>query len=178
MKINSIKIKTLAWFIGIVATILVLFSYLLFYFMENSIKDSVAQELKSTITLLSNNKKANLGKIKLNIIKDGKSIYQSEKFEKMPYKEDGLYFFYIDNEDYALFIKTIKNKKYISYIEDYDKQKDNLEKALVVFNIAIVLLLIYFANRALDKVLTPINKVTESANNISVSNFIEPIENS
>lgn len=190
MKFNSLKLRVLVWFGGVVALILILFSISFRYFLNQSINNNIETKLyhEATENLahhLRNDRNSDEQKNKLIqtlILKDGSIVKQSAEFDIKNIKEllksdKSFYIFENENDESinALLILTKDKYKVLIYQKDIDNRIENFEDTLFILNSILLIILIYTASRLIDKILLPIQKITKNAKDISINNFSKTI---
>lgn len=190
MKFNSLKLRVLVWFGGVVALILILFSLSFRYFLNQSINSNIETKLyheaiENLAHYLRNDKNSDERKnesVQIIILKDGITVKQSSEFDlkninKFLKSNKSFYIFENDNDESinALLILTKDNYKVLIYQKDIDNRIENFEDTLFILNSILLIILIYTASRLIDKILLPIKKITKSARDISINNFSKTI---
>jgi len=190
LKFNSLKLRVLVWFGGVVALILILFSISFRYFLNQSINNNIETKLyhEATENLahhLRNDRNSDEQKNKLIqtlILKDGSIVKQSAEFDIKNIKEllksdKSFYIFENENDESinALLILTKDKYKVLIYQKDIDNRIENFEDTLFILNSILLIILIYTASRLIDKILLPIQKITKNAKDISINNFSKTI---
>jgi len=190
LKFNSLKLRVLVWFGGVVALILILFSLSFRYFLNQSINSNIETKLyheaiENLAHYLRNDKNSDERKnesVQIIILKDGITVKQSSEFDlkninKFLKSNKSFYIFENDNDESinALLILTKDNYKVLIYQKDIDNRIENFEDTLFILNSILLIILIYTASRLIDKILLPIKKITKSARDISINNFSKTI---
>ena len=196
MKYKSLKTRVLFWFISIISIVLFLFSFLLYYFLEQSLNLRIqtnlyhnAISIEQDILQNTLNKKiinnANLDGAEVAIIKDNKIIMQTKLFTLNNYQSylanDEIFFLkeideYKINGIYILKITKPFNGIIIIHKKGLSNKAEDIEDILLVLNPILLILLIIIGNKLIDKILIPIKSITKSAKNITIDNFLHTID--
>ena len=191
LKTNSLKFKVLFWFIGITSILLFLFSFLLYYFLEQSINLRIETNLyQNSIKIydqLKENKHLKFYSIKAYqycVLKDDKIIYKTKDFSidlKKYIDKDKIFFVneiseYEIDATYILKFNTPFNGSIIIKKQGISNKAEDVEDILLFLNPLLLLVLLFIGNKLVDKVLNPIKKITTSAKNITIDNFSHTID--
>ena len=192
MKINSLKTRVLVWFGSIVAIILILFSFSFRYFLNQSINTNIETKLSHHATDILTNFRKNTNTLKsfesknlyITIVQNQKSLFKSKKFPLIHLnkylKNKKTFYTFEDNEDDetidALYLLKDKNYTILLYKKNIDNKIENFEDTLLVLDSLLLILLILVASKLIDKILFPIQKITQAAQNISINSFSKTIE--
>ena len=189
---KSLKIKVLFWFVSIVSIVLFLFSFLLYYFLEQSINLRIETNLYHTAisvkeALLKNKQieSLNLDGSEVVVIKNNKITQQTKTFKlknPLKYTNRTKHFFLKEIDEYRIdgtYVLKIE-KKLDSYIivykQGFSNKAEDVEDILLVLNPMLLLFLIVIGNKLIDKILIPIKTLTKSAKNITIDNFSHTIK--
>ncbi len=181
LKLNSLKLQVTLWFGSLVATVLLVFSLALYWSFSQSFLNREQNHLNNLAVQIYQNSVLNQGKIKLptnvkySIVKNAKFL--SGNNLNMPKDKD---FFVKDNgETLTLYFryKFFKPQKgeIIIVKSKVDDEIENLTDTLLFLDPVLLLLLLFVAYRATNKMLHPIKLIAQTAKNISVSNFPSPL---
>ena len=195
MKFRSLKTRILIWFALITSILLILFSLGFYYFFNQSINVSIQSKLyKETLfiqkqieTNISMNKILNnisLSHLHIAILKDGKIINKTNKFKLKninKYTKEHTSFFTIDNGEFVRAILSLKfktpfNGTIIVIEDDIDDKVENLVDTMLFLNPILLLLMIFFASKLIDKILIPIKEITATAKKIDINKLSNNIE--
>lgn len=193
---NSLKVRVLVWFVGATSVVLLLFSFLLYYFLEKSITLKLETNLyhkaafvKDTVLNSNFNKERienpNLDGFEVAIVKNSKIFKQTKRFtlkNYQPYFHKTKPFFInrVDDEQVnALYILKIKkpfNGAIVVYKKGLSNKFDDIQDTLLVLNPMLLLLLTIIGSKVIDQVLIPIKNITQTAKEITINNFSGTIE--
>jgi len=189
---NSLKTRVLIWFGSIVAIILLLFSISFRYFMNKSINNNIKTHLyNDAIEILIDFKQNTtlfpdyeLHDEEIIVFKNKKVLYNSitlnmHKIYKLIEDQTNFQIYENENNDdtvSALYILRKNNFIIVVYKINIDNKIENFEDTLLFLDPILLLLLLFAASKLIDKILLPINKITRTAQNISVNNFSGTIE--
>jgi signal transduction histidine kinase len=190
LKFKSLKYRVLFWFISLVSILLLIFSFLFYYFLEESInlkiQTNLYQETLKIQNQLVKNKNINLNNLdfEIAIIKTNKIIHKTSRFTLKDYKKyikKEQIFFLKEIDEYnvnAIYVLNI-NKPFKGYIVVYKKgisnKAEDVEDILLVLNPILLIILFLIGNRLIDKILAPIKRITNSAKKIQIDNFTHTI---
>lgn len=188
MHFKSLKLKILLWFALISGLIIFIFSYTFYSILEHSIIANIESSLHEKALFIKNNlyvknlfEDESLHTVDIaifhgNEIKKKKGKISFEEIQpylklKSPYtvieKDEMLNILYLLQDNgkvIALFQRNIPNKA------------EDVEDTLWVLDPFLFFLLLFLANALIDKILIPIKKITQTANEISISDFSKSIE--
>ena len=193
---RSLKQKILFWFIGIVSLVLFLFSFSLYYFLDKSINLRIQTNLYHDAVfvhdaLLNTKKLKNhinnkyFDNFEVAIIKGNKLIKQTKVFSLNNYKsyidKNEIFFLnkvdeYTKNGIYILKFKNPFDGVIIIYKKGLSNKTEDLQDILLVLNPILLILLTIIGNILIDKILVPIQNITKTIKNISISNFSNTLE--
>jgi len=193
LKLNSLKFKILFWFIGSITLVLLAFSFALYY----SINENINLKHKAKLDLIAQNVLdelneedikelfSNIENAQVAILKDEKILYQTDNFKFDSFKK-------FINTDKTFFVKKLDEEiNQGFYIYKFDEpfigqilltNKQNANKLedivtiLLVLNPILLIFLIYIGIKFFNKMLTPVNDITEAAKKISINNFTHNLE--
>ena len=191
LKFKSLKTKVLFWFISSISVLLFIFSYLFYYFLEESINLRIETNMYQSslkvydkfIKQIDNPKKIDLQNFQFVILKDGKQIYKSKDFHKNidTYINKDKIFFINEISEYEIeaFYILKFTKPYRGTIVLYKKgisnKAEDVEDILLFLNPLLLLVLLFIGNKLINKILTPIKEITKSAKSITIENFSHTI---
>lgn len=191
MKYNSLKFKVLFWFGGFTSILLFLFSFLLYYFLEQSINLRIETNLyKYSVKIyeqLKENKELkfnNDSRYQFSILKDKtllyKTLHSSINIKKYLNKDKIFFINELDEYEveaiYVLNFNTPFNGSIIINKHGISNKAEDVEDILLFLNPLLLLFLLFIGNKLIDKILKPIKEITKSAKNISIDNFSHTIE--
>ena len=196
MRFRSLKYRVLPWFIGIVASVLFIFSFTLYYFLEYSIEAKIEKNLKNEVTLIyenilqkkPNNKildSKNLTISEILIFKNYKIIAKTKNFTLIDYSKylKNRNTFFLDEIDeyrvdavYVFRFKKPFNGIIILYKKALPNKAEDIEDILLFLNPVLLLILIFVGNKLIDKILIPIKNITKTTKAISIDNFSHTID--
>ncbi len=193
MKLNSLKFKILFWFIGSITLVLLAFSFALYY----SINENINLKHKANLELIAQNVLdelkeedikelfSNIENAQVAILKDEKILYQTDNFTIDSFKK-------FINTDKTFFVKEFDeeinqgfyiykfSEPFIGQILLTNKQNANkledIITILLVLNPILLIFLIYIGIKFFNKMLAPVNDITEAAKKISIDNFTHNLE--
>jgi len=181
LKLNSLKLQVALWFGSLVATILLIFSLALYWSFSQNFLSREQNHLNNLAVQIYQNSVLNQDKINLpenvkySIVKNSKLPFENSI--KIPENKDfivkdngetlTLYFRYKFLQPYKGEILIAKSK--------VDDEIENLTDTLLFLDPMLLLLLLIVAYRATNKMLHPIKLIAQTAKNISVSNFPNPL---
>lgn len=188
MKLNSLKFKVLFWFVGSITVVLLAFSFTLYYLVNENIN----LKHKAKLELIAQNVLDELheedfeelfSKIEdseIAILKDDKIIEKTKNFNIQSFRNylDSDKTFFIkelnENQNQAFFIYRFEKPYYgkilLTNTQPTNKIED-LVTVLFILNPILLLFLIFIGIRFFDKMLAPINSITQAAKKISIDNF-------
>lgn len=198
MKFKSIKYKILFWFIGIISTVLIVFSFLLYILLEDVIHGDIKLQMENKAQFIQENIVTSFDKDKVKlyakllniefvILKKEDIIYASKNFplENIEiYKESENNFFIQktkDNTEDAILRKTITipfRTEIILYQKEINTIAEDIQEILLYLNPLLLLFLIFVGNNLIDKILIPIRKLTHAVKNINISDMPNKINSS
>ncbi len=192
MKFRSLKYKVLLWFTVITSIVLFIFSFSLYYLLEESINLRVKNDLyHNAISIhedISQKKIINnryLDGVEVAIIRDNKIINKTQNFTlenfQSYFTQNKIFFIYEVDEYKVDAIYILKfNKPFDGAIIVYKKgvfnKAEDIEDILLVLNPIFLIILIFIGNHLIDKILNPIKNITKTAKEISISNFSHTID--
>jgi len=162
LRFKSIKAKILFYFSLIVSILLIGFSFIFYYYFNqtviNSIKNNFLKTAYEIEEKLENNQKIDLKKYDFDI-----KIKNKISQNRFIIKDYGEYlkvtlFFYFDDKE------IIISKK-------IDDKSENLVDTMLVLEPILLLILIFLANKMIDKILIPIKNIIKTSKEISINNF-------
>lgn len=195
MKFKSLKQKVLTWFIGIIFIILFVFSFLLYFILEDIIHNDIKFLLKENAVLIhkvlsskdikQKDDYLKLINIEYLILRDNDVYLSSKKFpiENFEIYKENENSFYIyksvgDTED-AVY-KTHFNTPYDEDIYLYQKEINNtaerVQEILTFLNPILLLLLIWVGINLINKILLPIKNLTKIAQDVNISKIPNKIK--
>lgn len=192
MNIHSLKTRVLLWFGGVVTIILLLFSISFEYFMNQNINSNIKAHLHNDAIEILTDFIENatpppdyeLYAKEMIIFKNKRLLYESTTLEiKEVYqliKNQTKFKIYEDSEDddiiSAVYILEQNGFTVVVYKTDIDNKIENFEDTLLFLDPILLLLLLFTTSKLIDKILSPIKRITKTAKNISVDNFTNTIK--
>lgn len=192
MKFRSLKYKVLLWFAGIISSVLIVFSFLLYILLEDGIHGEIELQMKNKAHFIQKNMLQNLDteKTKLYeklintefvILKENNDVvYASKKFplENIEVYQESKQMFFVyetthDNED-AIFrtqFTTPYNGEIILHLNQINNKAEKIQEILMYLNPILLLLLIWIGSNLIDKILIPIKKLTDTVEKINISDI-------
>ena len=153
MKFNSLKTKIVVYFLGIFTLFLLLFSVAFYYYFNQDVNNKLKEKLsKEAILILKSNKTSKNVKIVNKLLKEKFIVQDLGENLKVTL------IFPFDN-------KTIILTKIVD-----DKSEDVVDSMLVLEPI-LILILIFVTIKITDKLLKPIEEITNISKKISINNF-------
>lgn len=195
MKFRSLKQKILFWFVGIISTVLIVFSLLLYILLEDGIHGEIKMQMESKTSFIQENiisefpdEKIKLYSKLLNvefvIFNKGELLYASNKFplENIELYQESENMFFVhktknNTEDAILRTKFISPYKgeIILYLKEINNQAEKIEQVLIYLNPLLFLLLIWIGNNLIDKLLIPIKTLTRTTQKIKIEDMPKKI---
>ncbi|MEA3289572.1 MAG: HAMP domain-containing sensor histidine kinase [Campylobacterota bacterium] len=198
MKFKSIKTKVLFWFGTATTLLLLLFNFVLYKSLEQNTKLRIQNQLYNKAAYINKNimasismdellKDKELENIDVAIIKEDKIIYKKgsvnfDNFKKFIDQRESFFVFTNNSNMDGLYVLKIYNpfegailfyeRKIDEKIEDDLK---NIKKILIVLEPILIFLLIFVASKLTDKILKSIRDITETANQIYVTDLSKQI---
>ena len=196
MKFRSLKQKILFWFVGIISTVLIVFSLLLYILLEDGIHGEIKMQMESKTSFIQENiisefpdEKIKLYSKLLNvefvIFNKGELLYASNKFplENIELYQESENMFFVhktknNTEDAILRTKFISPYKgeIILYLKEINNQAEKIEQVLIYLNPLLFLLLIWIGNNLIDKLLIPIKTLTRTTQKINIEDMPKKID--
>ena len=195
MKFRSLKQKILFWFVGIISTVLIVFSLLVYILLEDGIHGEIKMQMESKTSFIQENiisefpdEKIKLYSKLLNvefvIFNKGELLYASNKFplENIELYQESENMFFVhktknNTEDAILRTKFISPYKgeIILYLKEINNQAEKIEQVLIYLNPLLFLLLIWIGNNLIDKLLIPIKTLTRTTQKINIEDMPKKI---
>jgi len=195
LKFRSLKQKILFWFVGIISTVLIVFSLLLYILLEDGIHGEIKMQMESKTSFIQENiisefpdEKIKLYSKLLNvefvIFNKGELLYASNKFplENIELYQESENMFFVhktknNTEDAILRTKFISPYKgeIILYLKEINSQAEKIEQVLIYLNPLLFLLLIWIGNNLIDKLLIPIKTLTRTTQKINIEDMPKKI---
>ncbi len=190
MKANSLKTRVLFWFGGVSAAVLILFSFVFYYLLDQSItlkiqtqlyKQAIQIEDKITAREPIEQVLQNLlaQDYEASVFKTGKLIGQSKNFHL---SNPGFYARYSDrfvmlkSEKYlkGIYVLTLSkpfNGKLIVTTHEINNTIEDMADTLLTLIPMLLLTLLFLGSKLIDKILVPVKHITKTATEISINNF-------
>lgn len=197
-RFKSIKTKILFYFAAITIFILLLFNFSFYHFLEQNTKLSIQNTLYNKAVFINNQiisnvpisdllKHKELESFDIAILKENKLQYKKENAfftSLIPYIEeeksffvfkragqlDGLYIFRI-NQPYKGAILFYKK----GLADEISSKLQEVKEILFILEPILLLFLLFIVSKITDKILDSINNITQTANNIYVTDFASEI---
>ncbi len=197
-KFKSIKTKLLVWFGAITGIVLIIFNVLIYQFLEENTKLSIQNKLYTKAVFINKNlllgipinellKDKELANVDVAIIKDKKIIFHKgetnlSQFIQFTEKKESFFVFRqgVDlNGLYILNISVPFQGAILFYEHKIDEKIDDdlkeIKHILFILEPILLFILIFMASKVIDKVLKSIQKITNTANDIYVSDLTKKI---
>lgn len=195
MKFSSLKTKVLIWFIGTITIVLFSFSFLLYYFTEESINlkiqnnmyynakdmhDDIVEDELDEITF--NYEKAN--GIAAAIVKNNEIIKKSEDFTiknlSNYINKDQIFFSNESSNEtvdviYVLNFEIPYKGSIVLHKKGLPNEAEDIEEILFILNPIFLIILIFIGIKLIDKILIPIKNITQTAKQINIDNLTQNI---
>ncbi len=188
MKFKSLKTKLLFWFANTTFIVLLVFSFSFYFILKNTIYSNIETKLSKESLYIQNNfekfknsiEKDDFISSNVGIFKDKKLLSKNENFKLEDVKSNlnsKKVFMLIDNNENLQAINILKYKEYtiVSYQKDIDNKLEHIIDTMLLVEPILFLILLFLANKTLDKILIPINNLTKTTNEITIKNFQETI---
>ena len=195
MKINTLKAKVLIWFVGTITIVLFAFSFLLYYFIEDGINLKIQNNLYySAKDIYDDITDGELDKINFKdeeqagmdaaIIKENTLLNRSKNFDIVNYNQY-LYkeksFFIKETSEYTInaiyvfnFTTPFKGAVILSH-KGLPNKAEDIEDVLLILDPILLLIMIFIGINLVDKILSPIQNMTQLAKRININNFTHTI---
>jgi signal transduction histidine kinase len=184
----------LLWFGGMSFITLLLFSLSFHFFLNRSINDNLKISLQSiakyiavqivpTINIETVISDKTLSTVGIAVVKDGVVIAKNSNYDlknlKYYFNQKKSFFVIQDksSDEYidALYIDKNKDISIIIYKKNVANKIEEFQDILLFLVPILLLILVLLARKMINKILTPIDKLTKTANTISVSDFSKEI---
>lgn len=198
MKFKSIKTKLLVWFGVFTIIVLILFNVTIYQFLEENTKLSIQNQLYNKAAFINKNlllgipinellKDKELANVDVAIVKDDKIIFHKgetnlSQFISLSKKDESFFVFRQGVNLNGLYILNMTDpfKGAILFYEHKIDEKiandlKDIKQILFVLEPILVFILIFMASKLIDKVLKSIQKITNTANEIYVSDLTKKI---
>lgn len=187
------------WFSSFTAITILIISYLLYYFLEENINLKnqsslyyVTKDIHDDIEEVGLEnflaKPDQFNNTNYLIIKDQTVIYKTARFQlqnpKQYINKDDVFFSYeMDTEDmieavYSLNFKEPFVGSILAYKSMIPNKAENLEKLLFILDPLLFFIIVFLAIKLVNKILDPIEKITQTADAITISNFSTTLDSS
>jgi len=194
LKSKRLKVRVLVWFGSMTFVILLLFSLSFYYLLNQSINQTIETELyhqaryvqEEIIPELTGQKVIEddrLSDVEVAVIVKGEIRYRTKAFTLKYFKrylQDRQPFFMIEHEEYLdagyrlQFEKPFRGM-IIVYKKGIKRKIESVIEVMLWLNPLLLLLLIATGSRLVDKILLPIQRLTQRAQEISVRHFSDTI---
>ena len=186
MRFKSYKAKILFWFASVTVILLTVFSFSFYYIFNSKVNSNIENRLQNKAIEIRENFLLNPKKIDklskqydVEVLRQNKIVYKNRNFSIPQTKQQN--FTIQDMGEYlkATFIYKF-NKPFdgkIIIIDPYiDDEVEDFVDSMMVFVPLLLIFLIYFASRLIDKILDPIKSITKIANEININNLLSTID--
>lgn len=191
LKIKSLKFRILSWFSIILFIILTIFSYILYYLLEDTvtlqIKTQVYQEAMEIHEYVRDNeniknidKHIQLLNSSFILLQNNNPLYKSKNFSLENYKQylnkDKSFFdkevdeFYLDVVYVLEFEKPFKGVLIVSK-KGLPNKAEDIENILLIVNPILLLILLFLGNKLINKIINPVNNLTKNIEELDINNF-------
>lgn len=179
----------LFWFVGIISTVLVVFSFLLYILLEDGIHGEIELQMQNKANFIQKNMIENINNEKIKfylelvnsqfiILKNQEVVYASVDFPleniELYQESENMFFVYETDkhtEDAVLRSKftTPYEGEIILHLEAINDKAEKIQDILIYLNPLLLLFLILIGNNIIDKILIPIKKLTDRIEKINIS---------
>jgi len=195
LKINSLKRRVLFWFGSISTILLILFGFAFYYVLNQSITLKIQSQLYKQAIQLEDKitagepidqvlQKGLAQDYEAAVFKAGQIVKQSKNFHlKSPesYKEHNTdKFILLKSEEYFKGIQILTlskpfNGKLIVTTHKINNTIEDITDTLLTLIPVLLLILLLLGSKMIDKILIPVKRITQTANEISINNFSSTI---
>lgn len=195
MKYKSLKTRVLIWFGTIISIIFLLFSFALYYFFDKSIITSIHSKLDKKALDIQNGLliKKNIEDIKTSpllsdtkvaVFENNRLLFKTKNLKKSEigkYIKNGIDFSIRRDDEHIKAVLLHKFKKpfngaILLIQDDIDEKSENLIDTMLVLNPILLVLMIFLANRLIDKILSPVKDITKAAKEINIKKLATEIK--
>jgi len=199
LRFKSLKTQVLVWFSVISVIILLVFNGAFYYFLEENIKLSIQNKLYNKAVFINDNivagipveqllKNKELESFDIAIVREDKIIFSKgsvDFLELIPHIKDKKSFFVFSQGDtlnglYIFRIYQPFKGAILFYDQGIDKEINTklqeVKRTFFILEPILLLVLIFAANKLINKILKPIVRITKTANKISVTDLSQTIE--
>lgn len=195
MKYKSLKTRVLIWFGSIISIIFILFSIGFYYFYNQSVITSIQSKLYKEALFIQDKIQNNtpidqivsdpsLTSSQILILKDEQVLYKTSHFKLeniKKYTTQKSLFSTIDKGEFLSAVFTLKfNKPYNGTIlliqDDIDDKVENIVDTMLLFNPILLFLILFLANKLIDKILIPIKEIADTSKNININQLTTKID--
>ena len=188
------KTRVLIWFGSVTSILLTLFTIAFIYFFNQSVNVSIQSKLYKEALFIEEEIESNkdidkilatpsLSYLHIAILKNGKIINKTAQFRLQDiskYTKEHTSFFTIDSGEYLSAIYSLKFKKpfdgtIVLVEDDIDDKVENLVDTMLVLIPALLILMMFFASKLIDKILIPIKDITKTAKKIDTNRLTSKI---
>lgn len=198
MKLNSLKVKVLTWYILATSIIIFLFSYILYtleldninlktqtnlyYYAQDLHDDIIEHGLEDGFNIAAKNFK----NIKLAVLKDKSIIKKTKDFDLINIQN-----YLSKNSNFIL--EEIEDEKFFGvYILPFDKpfkgtvvaslevpndELERVEHILVIVDPLLLILFIFVGFKLVNKILNPIESITQTVQHLDINNLPSSLKN-
>jgi signal transduction histidine kinase len=198
LKFKSLKTKVLFWFGAATILVLILFNIAIYHFLEQNTKLIIQNKLYNKAVFINDSIKAKksieellendeLKAFDVAIVKEDKIIFKkgdTDFTHLLPFMKDKKSFFVFNQEKVlnGLYIFKITEpfNGAIFFLEqnisgEINKDTQKIKEILMVLEPILFFLLIFIASKLTDKILKSIKYITQTANNIYVTDLSQQI---
>jgi len=155
---HSLKFKLLLWFGGIIFFILLIFGVGFYYFYKKSVVLSYENRFSKVANYIRNTGSFNIKHYEIKVI-------------DKPIKHDRFFINFRDETFDVFYLLKFKNKTVQIVKYNIDNKIEDVEDTLLVTVPVLMFVLLILANLLLNKILKPVNEITQKANSINVNSF-------
>lgn len=185
---KSLKFKILLWFGALSGLIIFLFSYTFYSILEHSIISGIESSLEEKALFIKNNfnqenlfQDESLHNVDIAIIQNNLIVKRKGRifFPEVAHyinSESPYTIFEEDEMLNVLYILKAKDQVIAIFQKNIPNKAEDVEETLWILDPILFLLLLFLVNALLNKILIPIKRITQTANEISISDFSKSIE--
>ena len=155
---HSLKFKLLLWFGSIIFFILLIFGVGFYYFYKKSVVLSYENRFSKVANYIRNTGSFNIKHYEIKVI-------------DKPIKHDRFFINFRDETFDVFYLLKFKNKTVQIVKYNIDNKIEDVEDTLLVTVPVLMFVLLILANLLLNKILKPVNEITQKANSINVNSF-------
>jgi len=190
LKFKSLKTRILFWFGTSTFLVLLIFSFSFYFLFEKNTYFNFESKLYKEAIFIKenflNDNKENFNKrkflsSKIALFENEQIIKKTDDFKLediSSYLDKEKSFLLIHNDEtmHAIYTLKINDKlKIILYEDNIDDKIEDIIEVMLVIEPLLFFTLLFLGSKLIDKILIPINHITRSAKNITISNFSKTI---